>query len=234
MKKILWKKKITLLFKNRRIGDFVCNFTAVVLGIIITFMGSDWISKRNTQREVKSTLHFVKVELEYNKESILSGKQRIEQEIRAAQFILKNKDNLLTVSKDSLQSYYNMPFQTSFFTFTTDALELMKSSALFPQIKDRQLGLSIIQAYASVKSAEVLYSTYISLKKERNDKLDAKPEVRRIYAQRLSAPLLWSRLLGIEEGYDLLVQIPNTVNPEVFDSFIKGIDATIQAIEEYE
>ena len=46
MKIILWKK-ITLLFKNRRMGDFVCNFTAVVLGIILTFMGSDWIEKRN-------------------------------------------------------------------------------------------------------------------------------------------------------------------------------------------
>lgn len=44
MKKILWKR-ITLLFKNRRIGDFVCNFTAVVLGIILTFMGSDWIER---------------------------------------------------------------------------------------------------------------------------------------------------------------------------------------------
>ena len=54
MKKILWKR-MTLLFKNRRIGDFVCNFTAVVLGIILTFMGSDWIEKRNTQRDVKIT-----------------------------------------------------------------------------------------------------------------------------------------------------------------------------------
>lgn len=59
MKKILWKR-MTLLFKNRRIGDFVCNFTAVVLGIILTFMGSDWIEKRNTQRDVKSALHLVK------------------------------------------------------------------------------------------------------------------------------------------------------------------------------
>ena len=53
MKKILWKRMM-LLFKNRRIGDFVCNFTAVVLGIILTFMGSDWIEKRDTQRECAS------------------------------------------------------------------------------------------------------------------------------------------------------------------------------------
>ena len=231
---MLWKKKITLLFKNRRIGDFVCNFTAVVLGIIITFMGSDWIEKRNTQREVKNALHLVKAELEVNRKNIIWGKQRIEQEIRAVHFLLRNKDSLLVASKDSLDYYSNMPFQTSFLTFTTDALELMKSSALFPQIKDKQLGLSIIQAYASIKSADVLYSAYHALKKERTDGLDAKPEVKRIYAQKLSAALLWSRLLDIEEAYDLLVQIPNTVNPENFDNFITGIDNTIQDIEEYD
>ena len=113
MKKILWKR-ITLLFKNRRIGDFVCNFTAVVLGIILTFMGSDWIEKRNTQRDVKSALHLVKAELQTNRETILGGKQRVEREIRAAQFLLRNKDSLLVVSKDSLEYYSNMPFQTSF------------------------------------------------------------------------------------------------------------------------
>ena len=203
MKKILWKR-ITLLFKNRRIGDFVCNFTAVVLGIILTFMGSDWIEKRNTQRDVKSALHLVKAELQTNRETILGGKQRVEREIRAAQFLLRNKDSLLVVSKDSLEYYSNMPFQTSFITFTT------------------------------IKSADVLYTTYQTLKKERNDCLDAKPEVKRIYAQKLSFALLWSRLLAIDEGYDLLVQIPNMINPESFDYFIKEIDSTIQAIEKYE
>ena len=131
MKKILWKR-ITLLFKNRRIGDFVCNFTAVVLGIILTFMGSDWIEKRNTQRDVKSALHLVKAELQTNRETILGGKQRVEREIRAAQFLLRNKDSLLVVSKDSLE-YYS--FQTSFITFTTDALELMKSSSKASVVK---------------------------------------------------------------------------------------------------
>ena len=64
-------EKITLLFKNRRMGDFVCNFTAVVLGIILTFMGSDW----------KSALLLVKAELKANRQTILDGKQKIEREI---------------------------------------------------------------------------------------------------------------------------------------------------------
>ena len=135
MKKILWKRMM-LLFKNRRIGDFVCNFTAVVLGIILTFMGSDWIEKRNTQRDVKSALHLVKAELQTNKETILGGKQRVEREIRAAQFLLRNKDSLLVVSKDSLEYYSNMPFQTSFITFTTDALAVSYTHLTLPTRSD--------------------------------------------------------------------------------------------------
>lgn len=233
MKTILWKK-ITSLFANRRVGDFVCNFTAVVLGIILTFMGSDWIEERNTQRDVKSALRLVKAELQANRNTVLSGKQRIEREIRAAHFLLRNKDSLLVVSQDSVDYYCNMPFQTSFITFTTDALELMKSSALFPQIKDKQLGLSIIQAYASIKTSDKLYTTYQNLKKAQNDWLDAKPEIKQIYARKLSAALLWQSLLATSEGYDLLIQIPNLVNPESFDYLIKDIENTIQAIEKYE
>lgn len=233
MKIILWKR-ITLLFKNRRMGDFVCNFMAVVLGIILTFIGSEWIENRNAQRDVKSTLQLVKAELKTNRETILDGRKRIEREIRAAYFLLKNKDSLSFVSKDSLKYYSNMPFQASFITFTTDALELMKSSALFPQIKNKQLGLSIIQAYASIKVADELYATYQNLKKERNDWLDAKPEVKRLYVQKLSADQLWSRLLATDEGLDLLFQIPNLINPESFDNLITDIDGTIKAIEEYE
>lgn len=233
MKTILWKK-ITSLFANRRMGDFACNFTAVVLGIILTFMGSDWIEERNTQRDVKSALQLVKAELQTNRNIILNGKQRIEREIRAAHFFLRNKDSLLVVSEDSVNYYCNLPFQTSFITFTTDALELMKSSALFPQIKDKKLGLSIIQAYASIKTADMLYTTYHNLKKERNDWLDATPEIKHIYAQRLSAALLWQSLLATSEGYDLLIQIPNMINPESFDYLITEIETTIQAIEKYE
>lgn len=44
-------------------------------------MGSDWIEKRNTQRDVKSALLLVKAELKANRQTILDGKQKIEREI---------------------------------------------------------------------------------------------------------------------------------------------------------
>ena len=199
MKIKMWKK-LRSFYTNRRVGDFLCNFTAVILGIMLTFMGNTWIEERNTQRDVKTTLQLVKSELEANRNTILQGKQRIESEIGAAQFLLKNRDRLSSVSKDSLNYYSNLPFQTSLLTFTTDALELMKNSALFTQIKDKKLGLSIIQAYASVKTAGILYTSYVDSKKEKNDRMDRNPEIARIFAQKLPNDLLWSYLLNTTEA----------------------------------
>lgn len=232
MKTTLWKK-VRSFFASRRVGDFICNFTAVILGIMLTFMGNSWIQERNTQRDVKNTLQLIKSELEANRNTILKGKQRIELEISAAQFLLKNKDRLSFVPKDSLNYYSNLPFQASFNTFTTDALELMKNSALFPQIKDRKLGLSIIQAYASIKTADILYTSYQNSKKERNDRMDQNPQIAQLFAQKLSYDLLWTQLLNTDEGYGLLAQIPNIVSLEAFDYLLQEIDATIRLIEAY-
>ena len=46
-----------------RFGDFFRNFIAVVLGIVITFAGSDLIEERKIRNEVKDALSLVKDEI---------------------------------------------------------------------------------------------------------------------------------------------------------------------------
>ena len=53
-----------------RLGDFICNFIAVVLGIAITFVGSDMIQEHNKKKEVAQALQLVKSELLINRETI--------------------------------------------------------------------------------------------------------------------------------------------------------------------
>lgn len=64
------KEIITSPTATRRMGDFICNFVAVVLGIIITFVGSDMIEEHNKKKEVTQALQLVKSELLINKEII--------------------------------------------------------------------------------------------------------------------------------------------------------------------
>ena len=49
-----------------KFGDFFRNFLAVILGIIITFAGSDWITEHNAQKEVKESILLVKSNPAYN------------------------------------------------------------------------------------------------------------------------------------------------------------------------
>ena len=53
-----------------KLGDFICNFIAVVLGIAITFVGSDMIQEHNKKKEVAQALQLVKSELLINRETI--------------------------------------------------------------------------------------------------------------------------------------------------------------------
>lgn len=61
-----------------RFGDFFRNFIAVVLGIVITFVGSDLIEERKIRNEVKDALSLVKDEILLNRETI---EELMEQEL---------------------------------------------------------------------------------------------------------------------------------------------------------
>lgn len=63
-------ERVKLISTEYKFGDFFRNFIAVMLGIIITFAGSDWITERNTQKELEKSLQLVKSELLLNKETI--------------------------------------------------------------------------------------------------------------------------------------------------------------------
>lgn len=52
---------------KRRLGDFICNFTAVVLGILLTFAGSNLIEEHKKQKELKDALLLVKNEMLLNR-----------------------------------------------------------------------------------------------------------------------------------------------------------------------
>ena len=55
-------EKVKRMSTEYRFGDFFRNFIAVVLGIVITFAGSDLIEERKIRNEVKDALSLVKDE----------------------------------------------------------------------------------------------------------------------------------------------------------------------------
>ena len=140
-------EKIKRISTEYKFGDFFRNFIAVVLGIIITFAGSDWITERNTQKEIKKSLQLVKSELLLNREEMEALRDRIVLEQYAANYLFEHKDNPAEMPQDSIRKYFPLPFQWSKFTFTNDAMEMLKASALIQKIQNKELALQIMKVY---------------------------------------------------------------------------------------
>ncbi len=60
--------------KSWRIGDYFRLFSIVAAGIIVTFWGSDRITKNARQKEVRATMQLVAKELEYNRQELCNIK----------------------------------------------------------------------------------------------------------------------------------------------------------------
>ena len=105
-------EKVKRMSTEYRFGDFFRNFIAVVLGIVITFAGSDLIEERKIRNEVKDALSLVKDEILLNRETI---EELMEQELfeqRGACYLLQYKDSIDKASPDSIEKYGYSPFQS--------------------------------------------------------------------------------------------------------------------------
>ena len=97
-------EKVKRMSTEYRFGDFFRNFIAVVLGIVITFAGSDLIEERKIRNEVKDALSLVKDEILLNRETI---EELMEQELfeqRGACYLLQYKDSIDKASPDSIMA----------------------------------------------------------------------------------------------------------------------------------
>lgn len=236
-------EKIKRISTEYKFGDFFRNFIAVVLGIIITFAGSDWITERNTQKEIKKSLQLVKSELLLNREEMEALRDRIVLEQYAANYLFEHKDNPAEMPQDSIRKYFPLPFQWSKFTFTNDAMEMLKASALIQKIQNKELALQIMKVYGAIKAAEISFDKYSNVKDQVQNEFNDNPKVKALsYSltkQREKARDMESEfeqqlhlLYTQPEGLQLLQAIPNIQSPRIYQASIEKIDEAIAAIEE--
>ena len=115
-------EKVKRMSTEYRFGDFFRNFIAVVLGIVITFAGSDLIEERKIRNEVKDALSLVKDEILLSRETI---EELMEQELfeqRGACYLLQYKDSIDKASPDSIEKYGYSPFQSFNPIYIDDAM----------------------------------------------------------------------------------------------------------------
>lgn len=223
-------EKVKKISTEYKFGDFFRNFIAVMLGIIITFAGSDWIAERNAQKEVKESMLLVKSELQTNREDIASIKGLVELEQKGALYLLEYKGRIQEADPDSLQKYNRLPFQSFSFNAMYDALEMLKASGLIPKIKNKELTVQILTAYAIVRNSQSAFEAYSNIKQRCLDELTRVPDVKK----RMSSIdyIDWDFYFKYPEGVALIQQIPQIQSTDIYQNHLEAIDKVIAAIDE--
>lgn len=164
--KIVILKKISRIITKWRLGDYFRQLSIVVVGIVVTFLGSDLISNHSRQKEVRTTMQMVIEELKYNKLQLKDFGKAYEMDRQMAIKLVENDFNTENIPMDTLQKYERFFAGIYTFNYTTDALEVLKSSSLMQQVSDKRLLLDILRTYDKLKSTSVEINSYCDLKKE--------------------------------------------------------------------
>lgn len=193
---------------NWKIGDFVLQLLVVILGIVITFTISNAVAKHAKAKEVEQTMHFIKSEIEMNMQNVQKASSVFQSERRAASYILRYKDSLGSANPDSLVQYAGAPFYSDVFSYTKDAMEILKSASLVQHVKNKELILQIIKAYNSLEDFKVLTTWYYNAKEKKGERLNTNREFNNtfnaLFSSSKNIPKSWEILLNNNDVVNLL------------------------------
>lgn len=165
MKKINWNK-IKSTIKNYRLGNYLREFSIVTGGVLVTFLGSGWISENARQKEVNETMLLIAKELSNNQKSLQSIKRLTDDEVHISSLLAENKMEITAIPKDTLFRYGHFFSNLAIFRYRKDALEVLKNSSLMQYIPDKQMLQEILQTYYQLEEVRDDVNTYYSLKKD--------------------------------------------------------------------
>jgi len=208
---------------------FISNIIAVILGIVITFSIQGVIDRRAEKDNIDSALTLVRRELESNRADLQQCVKVVQAECRAATFLLDNADRLKQCQPDSVSVHGTVIISDMLLTLPSDALELLKTSSLFPALHDNDLALKIIRAYDRCDIQAKMFANHEASKTEiinnclRTDVVSNDKE---------GGHISMSKLCEKKEGRALLVRML-LFQPEIMSQGFEDIDNAIAAIDEY-
>lgn len=156
--------KVKTTIKSWRMGEYFRQFSIVAAGVIVTFWGSDWISEKNRQREVRATMQLVAEELEHNRQELCNIKQLLDVDIHMSNVLIEHKMDISEIPMDTLWKYGKLFNNMDDFYYRTDALDVLKGSSLMQYIPDKRLLQDVMQIYFELGRRQKDVSDYYAIK----------------------------------------------------------------------
>lgn len=129
----------------RSVAKYLRELSIVVLGIVITFGVSSWISARNEKQDIQRYLDAVRLELDDNLLSMRNEFDYYDRAEKLAKYLRSDIPERLKM--EDIAKYDDVVRNAHFIVFKTSAFEMLKSSGMMRLIKDKGLSKSIIDCY---------------------------------------------------------------------------------------
>ena len=159
MKKMKTKTSMTSIRKYLR------ELSVVVVGIALTLGVGAWISHRNSQKDLEQYLNTIKLELKRNIEQIEDEINALDEPVNYSRYLLSH--NEASLDADTIQKYYVAINTIRFYKAKYNAFEMFKSSGNMRLISNKELMLSIWEAYDEVDLFQVEFQGYYNDKREK-------------------------------------------------------------------
>lgn len=162
------KYSLKKLLKNWKIGDYVRQFSIVTGGVLLTLWLTTKIADASKQKEVRQAMQLVTLELRDNVQIIKSYRNMYNEEARIARLILEKDYSSAALPEDSVL-YYAQKITSGLhrpYRFSTDALEMLKTSGLAAHIADKRQMIDLLRSYNRIGSFDSTIALYFDLRKE--------------------------------------------------------------------
>ncbi len=220
--------------RNWRIGDYIRQLSIVVLGIVITFMGSDLISNYAKQREVRASMLLIKSELEENQKEIRDVREKWKRDCSFCLLLQKEGFQYHNIPRDTLIKYKSTLTSVWGVSYVTDALDVLKSSGLLQYVSDKKFVYKLTELYQKIREVEKSVVEIGALKVKMWDALDTKgmslEEEKTFYDGDLLD--MYRVYLSIFQVRSFIRMLPYYFDSDIFAEADEAIQEMIQTIEE--
>lgn len=151
-------------FVFRNVRSYIRDISIVIVGIVITFAGSELVSRQVKKKEIRAVMELIKDKFESNIRHMEEVLQVIESERMLYVDLMDNRFDLRRMPLDSLQVRRGLITYVSNFVPKKDAFDLLKSSSLMQYIRNKELMLKIIEVYDRLYGVEIDIRAYYEYK----------------------------------------------------------------------
>lgn len=212
---------------NLRPGDYLRDLSIVILGVAVTFIGSALITRHTVNKDIRENMRLIKIELDKNVMKVHEIMDYIAEDVRIGREVLSQDYRMLP--QDTLAAYASAVSRVQIFSYTQDALEILKASSLMPDVKDKQLLLNIFrcyEAFGNVVAAVEFYNNRKQWALTYNDDKDY------IVMRDGNVYDRWELYMNSDYMCDFLSNNHDIVARSDFDAMLEEIQKVIDAIAE--